>query len=322
MSITTSASISAAKTTLLANSLLRPLVANNILAQFLKSDTEFLSNTGSFSRGATINIPVVPTPVTNIVTATGGAVTFVKQTLTQVALVLDFIASSPFSLNLADLALANIDPSNAQIMATAENHGAVIEKTLFLNTFNDTAIDLNSIGTVGQACNYKLLRTIWANFKKAKVPDSQEKILIVSPDQYSEMLDDPRIARTVATNGTGLSLSEGILDKTLNIRIYPSINLPTSTELTNLTGTGTNQVGFAFTTDSVAVAVRELSTAGDGLGVSQKIARSNEYNLATRVTVGYNQNVIGGDIQNHMETLFGSKIYRPTTVFPVFGGIA
>ena len=309
---------------MLANTLLRPLIANNILIKFFKMDTDFVSDTGAYTKGATISIPVVPTPTTNIVTATGGAITYPKQTLTNVALTLDMIASSPFSINLADLALANINPTNPQILATAENHGSVIEQSLFLNTFNDVSIDVNSVGALGTAANYKLLRTIWTAFQKAKVPTSMRKILVVSPDMYSEMLDDPRIARTVATNGAnGINtLTTGFIETTLNIEIIPSINLPSSTALTNITGVGTNLIGFAFTEDSIVAAVRELSTAGDGLGVRQTIARSNEYNVATRLTESYNAAVIGGDLNFHMETLFGTKIYRPTTVFPVFGGVA
>ena len=322
MPITTNASIAQAKTTLLANNLIRPLVASPILATFLKSDKNFLTDTGVYQRGATISIPVTPVATTNIVTTTGGAITYPKQTLTNVSLTLDSIAVTSFSINGADATLANIDPTDAQILATAESHGSAIEKRLFLDTFNEASIDANSVGATGTACNYKLLRTVWSNFQKAKVPDSQMKVLIVSPDQYSELLDDAKVARTIATNGDSQSLSNGILDKTLNIMIYSSVNLPSSTELTNITGTGTNLVGFAFTTDSIVSAVRELPTIGNGLGVRQVVARDNRYNLATRVTESYNPALIGGDSNYQMETLFGTKIYRPTTVFPIFGGVA
>jgi len=321
MPITTNASIAQAKTTLLGQYLLRPLVANNVLKQFFKMDTEFATDIGAYKRGATISIPIVPAATTNIVTATGGAVTYPKQTLTNVTLELDSIASTPFSINLADKALANIDPESAQILSSAESHGAAIEARLFLDTFNVAAIDANSRGATGTACNYKLLRTLWSDFQKARVPNSLRKIIILDPDKYAELLDDDRVARTrvVVDNST---IESGVILPTLNMEIYSSVNLPTSTQLTNITGTGTNQVGFAFTADSIAGAVRELETVGNEMGVQQVVVRNPEANLATRLTKSYNANVVGGDVNYHMETLFGTRIYRPTTVFPVFGGVA
>jgi hypothetical protein len=324
MPITTNASIAQAKTTLLGQYLLRPLVANNVLKQFFKMDTEFATDIGAYKRGATISIPVVPAVTTNIVTATGGAVSYPKQTLTNVSLTLDSIASTPFSINLADKALANIDPESATILSASENHGAAIEARLFLDTFNVASIDANSVGATATACNYKLLRTLWSAFQKAKVPKGVRKILILDPDKYGELLDDPKVARSQAlfsANNNSI-ISDGFLEKTLGIEIYSSINLPTSTALTNITGTGTNQVGFAFTSDSIAGAVRELETVGNEMGVQQVVVRNNEANLATRLTKSYNAAVIGGDVNYHMETLFGTTIYRPTTVFPVFGGVA
>ena len=98
--------------------------------------------------------------------------------------------------------------------------------------------------------------------------------------------------------------------------------LPTSDALTNITGTGTNKVGFAFTDDSIVAAVRRLSTESNGLGVRQVVVANSDVNVATRFTESYNPDVIGGDRRYHMETLFGTKIYRPTTVFPVLGGVA
>lgn len=322
MPITTNASIAQAKTTLLANSLLRPLFAKNILMNFLKNDTEFLKDTGSYQKGATINIAVTPTPSTTIATATGGAITYPKQTLTSVALTLESIAVTAFSINGGDLASANIDPTSAQVLTTAESHGSEIEKNLFLTTFNDASIDANRLGANGTVANYKLLRTIWTAFQNARVSDAQRKIVVLTPEMYSELLNDPLVARTVATNGGSRSLSDGILDKTLNMEIYSSINLPTNLALTNITGAGTEKVGFAFTTDSIVAAVRELPLLGNDRGVRQAIARSDEYNIATRVTESYNAQVVGGDLMYQMETLYGSKIYRPTTVFPILGGVA
>jgi hypothetical protein len=324
MPITTSASIAQAKTTLLGQYLLRPLVANNVLKQFFKMDTDFAGDIGSYKRGATISIPVVVPAVTNIVTATGGAVTYPKQTLTSVSLTLDSIASTACSINLADKALANIDPESAQILSNAEGHGAAIEAKLFLDTFNVASIDLNSIGTVGTACNYKLLRTIWSAFQKAKCPAGVRKILFLDPDKYGELLDDPKVARAQAlySENNNSIISDGFLEKTLGIEIYSTVNLPTSTALTNITGTGTNQVGFAITSDSIAAAVRELDTVGNDMGVQQVVVRNDKVNIATRLTKSYNSAVVGGDVNYHMETLFGTTIYRPTTVFPIFGGVA
>lgn len=321
MPITTHASIAQAKTTLLANNLIRPLVASNILVSFLKSDSSFASDTGAYNRGATISIPVTPVPVTNILSTTGGSISYAKQTLTNVSLTLDSIAVTAFSLNGADTTLSNIDPGSAQMMTTAESHGAAIEQKMLLDTFNDTAIDANITGTLATPANYKLLRTLWSRFQKAKVPDGLRKIIVLPPDMYAELQEDQRVARTSTHDSQNL-LANGIIDKTLNFEIYSSVMLPTSDQLTNMTGTGTNQFGFAFTVDSIVAAVRELPINGDGLGVRQVIARNNEYNIATRVTESYNPSLVGGDKNFQMETLFGTKIYRPSTVFPILGGVA
>jgi hypothetical protein len=320
MSITTDASIAQAKTTLLAQSLITNLTHNNVLTQFFRSDTSFLENTGTYGLGSTISIPVVPKITTNIVTATGGGVSYPKQTLTNVSLTLNSIASSPFSINQADLVLANIDPTNDTVSSAARNHGNAIESRLFLNTFNTADIDGNKVGADATPANYKLLRTLWQAFYTANVPDSITKVIILSPKMYGDLLADTTVAR-LANPDASRTLVDGTFLTTLNMIILPSNALPTLTALSNITGTGTYNVGFAFTTDSIVGAVRELPVTS-GLGVNQVVVRNNEVNIATRLTESYNPDVIGGDVRYHMETLFGTKIYRPTTVIPILGGVA
>jgi len=323
MAITTDASIAQAKTTLLANRLLKPLVFSNLLKQFVKSDTEFATDTGAYQRGATLSIPVVPTITTNIVTSTGGAVTYPKQTLTNVALTLDSIASTPFSLNDADVTLANVNPSNDILSNAGAQHGNSIESTMMLNTFNDSAINGNVIGAAATDTNYKLLRTIWKAFYDAKVPDTQTKVVVLPSDQYFELLGDNTVSRLVNPEASS-TLANGAILPTLNMIVLPSNATQVGTAYTNLAALGAiaTPVGFAFTTDSIVGAIRELPTDGNGLGVNQVIVRNNEVNLATRLSISYDANVIGGDKNYHMETLFGTKIYRPTTVFPILGGVA
>lgn len=320
MPITTDGSIAQAKTTMLAQNLLTNLTFNNVLTRFFKSDTQFLGATGSYGLGATISIPVVPQVTTNIVTATGGAVTYPKQTLTNVSLTLESIASTPFSINEADLALANVDPSQPTIMSAAKNHGNAIESRLFLDTFNVTAIDANSTGAAATPTNYKLLATLWQKFTEANVPDTQTKVVILPPDQYAELLQDNTVSR-LANPDKSATLGNGVILDTLNMIVLVSNACPTNLALTNITGVGTEKVGFAFTDDSIVAAVRRLSVESNGLGVRQVVVANSDVNVATRFTESYNPDVIGGDRRYHMETLFGTKIYRPTTVFPIFGGV-
>jgi len=323
MPITTNASIAQAKTTLLANRLLKPLVFSNLLKQFIKSDTEFATNTGAYQRGATLSIPVVPTITTNIVTSTGGAVTYPKQTLTNVALTLDSIASTPFSLNDADVTLANVNPSNDILANAGAQHGNSIETVMMLNTFNDSTINGNVVGAAATDANYKLLRTLWKAFFDAKVPKTQTKIVVLPSDQYTELLADQTVSRLVNPDASS-TLADGAMLNTLNMLILPANATSIGTAYTNLAALSavSTPVGFAFTTDSIVGAIRELPTDGNNLGVNQVIVRNDEVNIATRLTISYNPNVIGGDKNYHMETLFGTKIYRPTTVFPIIGGVA
>ncbi|MDZ4785562.1 MAG: hypothetical protein SGJ02_05740 [bacterium] len=323
MPITTNASIAQAKSTLLANRLLKPLAYNNVLKQFFKNDSEFLTSTGSYSRGATLSIPIVPTITTNIVTSTGGSVTYPKQTLTSVALTLESIASTPFSINDADITLSNINPENDILAAAGAQHGNSIETVLMLDTFNLTGINGNVVGAAATATNYKLLSTLWKAFFDAKVDKTQTKVVILPSDQYTELLQDTTVSR-LANPEASSTLSNGIILSTLNMIILPSNATRVGTDYTNLAALSaiSTAVGFAFTTDSIVGAIRELPTAGNGLGVNQTIVRDDTVNMATRLTESYNPNVIGGDKNYHMETLFGTKIYRPTTVFPILGGVA
>jgi hypothetical protein len=323
MAITTNASIAQAKTTLLAQRLLTPLTGNKVLKQFFQADTTFLGNTGSYGLGATISIPVIPAITTNLVTATGGAITYPKQTLTNVALTLDTIASTPFSVNEADLALANVNPVNDTLANAAASHGFEIEKKLMLDTFNDAGINGNVIGAAATDMNYKALRAIWKGFFDAKVPDTQTKVVVLPSDLYSELLADNTVSR-LANPDQSSTLVDGVILKSLNMVILPTNANTIGTAYTNLAALGAvvTPVGFAFTTDSIVSAVRELSTAGNGLGANVTTVRNNEVNLATRLTVSYNPDVTGSDVNYKMETLFGTKIYRPTTVFPIIGGVA
>jgi len=322
MSITTNASIAQAKATLLANRLIKPLAHNNVLRQFFKNDSDFLTNTGSYNRGQTLSIPIVPVITTNIVTATGGAVTYPKQTLTNVTLTLTTIASTPFSINNADVTLANVNPENDTLQSAGSQHGNAIERVLMLNTFNNTGINGNVVGDAAVATNYKLLTTLWKAFFDAKVDNTQTKVVILPSDQYTELLQDNTVSR-LANPEASRTLADGAILPTLNMIVLPSNATRLGNLYTNLAAMALviTEVGFAFTTDSIVGAIRELPTDGNNLGVNQVIVRDDSVNIATRLTESYNPNVIGGDKNFHMETLFGTLIYRPTTVFPILGGI-
>lgn len=323
MPITTDASIAQAKTTLLANRLLRPLTFNNVLKQFVRNDSEFLTDVGAYQRGQTLSIPIVPSITTNVVTSTGGAVTYPKQTLTNVTLTLDSIASTPFSINDADKTLANVNPENDILASAGAEHGNTIEEVMMLNTFNDASINGNLIGAAATATNYKLLTTLWKAFFDAKVNKTQTKVVVLPSDQYTELLGDQTVSRLVNPEASR-TLADGAILPTLNMVILPSNATQLGNAYTNVSALDAvvTPVGFAFTTDSIVGAIRELPTDGNGLGTNQTIVRDEAVNIATRLTVSYNPNVIGGDKNYHMETLFGTKIYRPTTVFPILGGVA
>lgn len=320
MAITTDASIAEAKTTMLAQELIQQLNHNNVLSQFFRSDTSFIRDAGAYNLGATISMPVVPTITSNIVTATGGAVTYPKVTLTNESLTLDSIASTPFSINMADQALANINPENATIQQAAKDHGNKIESTLMLNTFNVAGIDGNTIGAAGTAANLKLLSNIEQAFFDANVGSTVTKVVVLPSDQYAELQQDTQVGR-LANPDQSSTLRDGMILDTFNMVILRSAAALTADDYTNLTAVGSNKVGFAFTTDSIVAAVRRLATT-DVPSVIQRVVADPTVNLATRLTKSYDANVIGGDTNYHMETLFGTKIYREDTVFPVLGGVA
>lgn len=324
MPITTDASIAQAKTTLLANRLITPLTKRNLLKQFFQADSKFLTDSGAYNMGATLSLPVVPVVTTNIKTVTSGAVTYPKQTLTNVSLVLDFVAETPFSLNDGDLTLANVNPATDILASSGRMHGNKIETQLMLSTFNDSSINGNVVGTSGAtAANYKLLRTLWKAFFDTGLNDEIMKVVVLPSTMYSELLADTTVSRLVNPN-TSSTLEDGIVLPTLNMTVIPANATSVGTAYTNLAALSAvvTQVGFAFSADSIIGAVRELPIVDPGLGVKQSIVRSNETNLATRLTISYNPDNGTGDTNYKMETLFGTKIYRPTTVFPIIGGVA
>lgn len=322
MAITTNASIEQAKTTLLGQNLILQLNHNNVLRQFFMNDTNFVTDAGAYSLGATISLPTVPTITSNIVTATGGAVTYPKVTLTNTSLTLDSIASTPFSINQADQALANVDPEQGTVAQAAKDHGNKIESQLMLDTFNNSAINGNVIGAAATAANLKLLSNIEQAFFDANVPETVTKVVVLPSDQYAELQQDSQVAR-LSNPDQSSTLRDGIILDTFNMIVLRSAAARVGTDYTNLAALGAvaTKVGFAFTADSIVSAVRRLAVV-EGLGVQQTIVESDIVNLATRLTKSYDPNKIGGDVNYHMETLFGTKIYRPTTVFPVLGGVA
>lgn len=323
MAITTDASIAQAKTTMLGQELILQLNYNNVLKQFFKNDREFIRDAGAYTVGQTISLPTVPTITSSIVTATGGAVSYPKVTLTNTTLTLDSIATTPFSINQADQALANVDPENPTLAQAAKDHGNKIESTLMLNTFNDSAINGNVIGTASQAANLKLLSTIEQAMFDANVPDSVLKVVVLPSDQYAELQQDNQVAR-LSNPDQSSTLRNGIILDTFGMLVLRSNAAQVGTAYTNLSALSavSTKVGFAFTADSIVSAVRRLATVESGLGVQQVVVESDEVNLATRLTKSYNADVIGGDVNYHMETLFGTKIYRADTVFPILGGVA
>lgn len=305
---------------LIANEVIFSLTANRILASLLRTDSQFSTDLGEYSQGKTINIPIIPNFTTNIATTVGGAITFQTPTATNVALTLDSIAFTPFASNDIDSALANQEFRQSYISQMALDHGAKIEQQMFLDTFNEASINANAVGASATAMNYRALRTIYKAFLDAKVPSSVRKIVILSTQQYFELLADTQVAR-IQNPDNSRTLADGFFEKTLNMDILVSTELATNLALTNITGTGTERVGVAFTADSIVAATRKLPV-NNVMGITQQVVSNKEVNLSSRLTVSYDAGVVGGSLRYNLETLFGTKIYRPTTVLPILGGVA
>lgn len=309
--------------TLIANATLLRLRENPILSRLLVNPED---QRATFSKGNTLDILL--DPVWQVKNAQDGEnKQYQKPTQQKTTLVLsEFkeIAAEYFDL---DEAIGNPQNSIARWAPTmAESLAEDIETNLYQQILNDDDIGSeNEIGSPILPINEDTFGALRTAFVNARVPKSQAKICILSPDHYQQYLKISR-ATEQQTTGDGSGLRSGVVREFYGMQVEESTYLPFSNDLSSVTsGSQRQQVSLAMTVDSVLLAMRPLSRTS--ISKIADVINQDGYSIRTKMWEDPNSN----GYRMSVDTLYGVKVMkRPTnfvvgtkvTVFPILGGVA
>lgn len=311
-----------------ATKVLSEVARDPIIAKMLANAGLFIKPTGAYKLGRSIDIDVTKAGSVAIKTdfETNGALTRTKSVFDRFTLSLTALAHTSIYYDLLDNAFTSAAVSGGQasslealIRQKAIDFVDAIERDLYLRTFNIAALDANKIGTAGQLLTVddvikmetKMVLAGWkGNFSVVVDPTQIAGFKISNKGAYTnfEQTENAIVTR----NGF-------VIDAFPKITFYESTELPTLTECTNITGTGTTKVGWVIADDSTALFNPPLdANVGQGLGLRNTPVSEGGYNVMITETADGNKEVIESNID--MRALYGSVVYKPAFVLPLLGG--
>lgn len=283
----------------------------------LKNDTAFLRDANSqYAMKQTISIPK-QTTITSATRDYGSDIAFQTPTVEAIDLSLSYVTYNATSFNEFDEAVLNQAFLDNYITEQADSIQRELEAKLLDLTLNDSNVGAGQeIGTPGTALNYEAIVRIQKRMLDAGVGADREKILVVNPTQFTDLLLDEKV-RTMANNGDNsrVNINDDIITfGQLRLTVINSLYLPSPSTSDSLSGS-TGHVGVAMTNDSGILATRNLSV--NKPGVNQVLMNAGNWSL--RMTEGYDLN--SGQSKVVWEVLWGYSLHRPETVFPILGGL-
>lgn len=325
MPILSNAALANSFTNTIANETLLLLRGNQFLSQFIGTPEEYGAPFSSV--GNTVDFLLDPVFAAQNARVDNTERTYSTPTQNRVRLELDYHREvAPFFTDI-DKVLANpVTTINTYSRAAAMALSADIERQLLLIAVNDADIPVgNEVGTVGVALNYKALVRARTVLAKMGVPDTDERILMLPPDKYEELLMDPKVTEYQVT-GDGDSIRSGRMMKIAGFTIYETNYMPTNLAATSVAGVGTDILGVAMTRSALVMGSRPLSDEMLGNGIARTVTDGG-YSLRFRMfnDPQLNQQKMVFDI------LYGAKVMgRPSLadglvkfpILPILGGLA
>lgn len=308
-----------------AQQVLLGLSKDPVLAQLMNNSARFVDVTGAYKPGKTIDIFVAQGGTTTIKNDfnSNNTRTPAKGTLDQYSLTLNTLAITQLLWDEIDNVFGSSavtngtnGPVRSLIRKYLRDHIASIEKELYLNTFNIASLDGNKQGVANDPYTLDDMEDIRQILSEADW--NGDISVILDPKGFTALRKSLRGSYTNFAPGDNAFRQAIQLADLPQMTVYESNNLSTLTEMTNITGVGTTKVGFAFAGDSTALFNPAIASNSRNIGVISTDVSAGGMN--TNITSETDNSKELREDSDVMRTLFGSVVYRPTTVLPLIGG--
>jgi len=290
----TSQNLAQAIVKLVAADALPALVGNLVMGNLVNRDFE----PTLAQAGQVVNVPIPPVMQANNI-AEEGEIQTQSPSLGNAQITLDTHAEASFQIPdvtkviaVPELLKLYMQPA---IVALAEK----VETDLLALATQFTA---NSpLGAAGTAITESMIDTAETALFTSKVPSTQGKYLVVSPEAYSQLRQIPRFSEYHSAGAAGLrSLIEGNIGRIKDFWVLRSQFVPKSGSSPVLT----TNLGFAK--DAIGLAVRRLPKPILGTGAVAEYAEMG--NFSVRVLMSYAPNTLAQ--QFTVDILYGCGVLR------------
>ncbi len=294
MAAITSANVAQAIVKLVAADALSALMGNLVMGNLVNRNYEPVLG----QAGDTVNVPIPPAlTATNI--AEGGTVTTQNPSLGNAQIVLNTHVEASFlipdvtkALAVPDLLVTYLQPA---VVAIAEK----IERDL-LNLYSGFTSNA-PVGTAGTAPTEAVIDSAETTLFNTKVPQSQNKYLVVDPDAYSALRQIPRFSEFRTAGEAGVSaLINGTVGRLKDFYVFRS-------QFVAETGSApVTTWNLAFARDAIGLVIRRLPQPLPGTGAIAEYAELGNFGM--RVVMSYQPSTLAQ--QFTVDVLYGSAILR------------
>jgi len=290
----TSANVAQAIVKLVAADALPALVGNLVMGNLVNRNYEpVLAQAGD-----TVNVPIPPALTASNI-AEGGTVTTQNPSLGNAQIVLNTHVEATFLIPDVTKALATPDLLMTYLQPAVVAIGEKIERDL-LNLY--AGFTSNSpVGTAGTAPTEAVIDAAETALFTAKVPQAQNKYLVVDADAYSALRQIPRFSEFRTAGEAGVSaLINGSVGRLKDFYVFRS-------QYVVETGSGpVTTHNLAFARDAIGLVIRRLPQPLPGSGA---IAEYGELgNFGMRVLMSYQPSTLAQ--QFTVDVLYGAALLR------------
>jgi len=285
----TSANVAQAIVKLVAARALPALVGNLVMGSLVNRDYE----STLAQAGDTINVPIPPVMTANNI-AEGGTVQNQNPSLGNAQIVLNSHVEATFTI--PDVVKVLAAPDLVEVyMRPAINAIAEKIETDLLSLY--PLLTANApVGSGGTALTEATIDAAETALFVAKVPQSAQKYLVVSPTAYSQLRQLPRFTEQ-QTAGSGEPILTGTLGRIKDFTVVRSQYVPT------VSGTTYN---VAFARDAFGLVIRRLPQPLPGTGAVAEYVEQGNFGL--RVIMSYQPNTLSQ--QFTVDVLYGVGVLR------------
>lgn len=290
----TSANVAQAIVKLVAADALPALMGNLVMGNLVNRNYEPVLG----QAGDTVNIPIAPAMAANNI-AEAGSVTTQNPNLGNAQIVLNNHVEATFQipdvtkvLAVPDLLRVYMEPAVVAIAEKIETDLLSLYPQFTANT---------PVGTPGTALTEAVIDGAETALFQAKVPQNQQKNLVVDADGYSALRQIPRFSefRTAGDAGADAIIS-GAVGRIKDFFVFRSQFVPK---------TGTSPVtthNVAFARDAIGLVIRRLPQPLPGTGAIAEYAELGNFGM--RVLMSYQPDTLSQ--QFTVDVLYGSAVIR------------